>query len=105
MLGLNERFHLRELIDAGRRIRATDSYDLLAIAGAEQALLDARRRIALGILAEPGASALDAWKDRHESEIGRVAQTLDALTSSGPLTPSRLMVAATRLGDLSRTGA
>ncbi len=55
MLGLNERFHLRELIDAGRRIRATDSYDLLAIAGAEQALLDARRRIALGILAEPGA--------------------------------------------------
>ena len=105
MLGLNERFHLRELIDAGRRIRATDSYDLLAIAGAEQALLDARRRIALGILAEPGASALDAWKDRHESEIGRVAQTLDALTSSGQLTPSRLMVAATRLGDLSRTGA
>ena len=105
ILGLNERFHLRELIDAGRRIRATDSYDLLAVAGAEQALFDARRRIALGILAEPAASDLDAWKGRHEVEIGRVAQALDALASSGPLTPSRLMVAATRLGDLSRTGA
>jgi len=105
VLGLNERFHLRELIDAGRRIRATDSYDLLAIAGAEQALLDARRRIALGILSEPGAAALDDWSSRHDAEIDRVARALDALASSGPLTPSRLMVAATRLGDLSRTGA
>jgi glutamate dehydrogenase len=105
MLGLNERFHLRELIDAGRRIRATDSYDLLAIAGAEQALFDARRQIALGILGEPTAAALDAWSQRHEADIARVAQTLDTLASSGALTPSRLMVAATRLGDLSRTGA
>jgi glutamate dehydrogenase len=105
VLGLNERFHLRELIDAGRRIRATDSYDLLAIAGAEQALLDARRRIALDILTGPAASDLDAWKGRHEVEIGRVAHALESLASSGPLTPSRLMVAATRLGDLSRTGA
>ena len=105
VVGLNERFHLRELIDAGRRIRATDSYDLLAIAGAEQALLDARRRIALGILSEPGAAALDDWSSRHDAEIDRVARALDALASSGPLTPSRLMVAATRLGDLSRTGA
>jgi glutamate dehydrogenase len=105
VLGLNERFHLRDLIDAGRRIRATDSYDLLAIAGAEQALLDARRQIALGILTDTGASALDSWSQRHDAEIGRVAQALDGLASSGPLTPSRLMVAATRLGDLSRTGA
>src|SRR5690606_9708370 len=51
VLGLNERFHLRSLIDAGRRIRATDAYDMMAVAGAEQALLEARRQIALGILA------------------------------------------------------
>jgi glutamate dehydrogenase len=102
VLGLNERFHLRELIDAGRRIRATDAYDMMAVAGAEQALFDARRRIALGILSS-GASSLDDWSARHRDEINRVDQALGDLTA-GPLTPSRLMVAATRLGDLARAG-
>ena len=105
VLALNRQFHLRELIDAGRRIRATDAYDMMAVAGAEQALLAARRQIALTVLAEPGAEGLDAWSRRNEVEIGRVTQALDTLASSGPLTPSRLMVAATRLGDLARTGA
>jgi len=105
VLGLNERFHLRELIDAGRRIRATDSYDLVAIAGAEQEWLEARRGIARGILEKQSDAALDGWTQRHEADIGRVAQALDALASGSALTPSRLMVAATRLGDLSRTGA
>ncbi len=103
VLGLNDRFHLRALIDAGRRIRATDAYDMMAVAGAEQALLEARRQIALGILAQPGEDALAGWHDRHTSEITRVATALDDLSSSGPLTPARLMVAATRLGDLART--
>ncbi len=105
VLALNRRFHLRELIDAGRRIRATDAYDMMAVAGAEQALLEARRQIALTVLGETGASGLDAWSRRNEVEIGRVAQALDTLAAGGPLTPSRLMVAATRLGDLARTGA
>jgi glutamate dehydrogenase len=102
VLGLNERFHLRELIDAGRRIRATDAYDMMAVAGAEQALFDARRRIVIGILSS-GASTLDDWSARHRDEINRVGQALGDLTA-GPLTPSRLMVAATRLGDLARAG-
>lgn len=105
VLGLNKRFHLRNLIDAGRRIRATDAYDMMAVAGAEQALLEARRRIALGILATPGEDALTRWNEQHASEIARVAAALNDLGTSGPLTPARLMVAATRLGDLSRTSA
>jgi glutamate dehydrogenase len=105
MLGLNKRFHLRALIDAGRRIRATDAYDMMAVAGAEQALLEARRQIALGVLAIPGDDALTRWNEKHASEIARVATALDDLGTSGPLTPARLMVAATRLGDLSRTSA
>ncbi|MBN9260370.1 MAG: NAD-glutamate dehydrogenase [Hyphomicrobium sp.] len=105
VLGLNKRFHLRNLIDAGRRIRASDAYDMMAVAGAEQALLEARRRIALGILATPGEDALARWAKQHGEEIARVAAALDDLSSSGPLTPARLMVAATRLGDLSRTTA
>ena len=104
VLALNRQFRLRELIDAGRRIRATDAYDMMAVAGAEQALLEARRQIALTVLAEPGAAGIDAWAARNEAEIGRVTQALDSLATSGPLTPSRLMVAATRLGDLARTG-
>jgi glutamate dehydrogenase len=103
VLGLNDRFHLRALIDAGRRIRATDAYDMMAVAGAEQALLQARRQIALGILARPGEDPLARWHEEHAGEIARVAAALDDLGSSGPLTPSRLMVAATRLGDLART--
>jgi glutamate dehydrogenase len=103
VLGLNRRFHLRDLVDAGRRIRASDAYDMMAVAGAEQALLEARRRIALGILATPGKDALAQWNDKHAVEIARVTSALDDLSRSGPLTPSRLMVAATRLGDLSRT--
>jgi len=103
VLGLNDRFHLRGLIDAGRRIRATDAYDMMAVAGAEQALLEARRQIALGILARPGEDALARWQEEHAGEVTRVAAALDDLSASGPLTPARLMVAATRLGDLART--
>jgi glutamate dehydrogenase len=104
VLGLNRRFHLRDLIDAGRRIRATDAYDMMAVAGAEQALLEARRRIALDVLSTPGEDALPRWSTRHGQEIARVGAALDDLSASGPLTPSRLMVAATRLGDLARVG-
>ena len=105
VLNLNRRFHLRNLIDAGRRIRATDAYDMMAVAGAEQALLEARRQITLGILASSGDDAHARWSEQHSGEIGRVAAALADLGTSGPLTPARLMVAATRLGDLARTTA
>jgi glutamate dehydrogenase len=98
-LAIGERFGLDRILAGTRGLRPVDDYDRLAIAGAEAALADARRRI---VLSMPAGTADPArWLDERQSRIERATRDLGQI-AAGDLTIARLTVAASRLGDLAR---
>ncbi|GGC50453.1 NAD-glutamate dehydrogenase [Chelatococcus reniformis] len=96
-------FGLEHLTEAARQIAVGDYYDRLALGRAVDAIAAAHRRLTAEVLADGGrgADGVAAWAQRRGSAVDRIRATVDGIASSG-LSLSKLTVAASLMGDLSR---
>jgi glutamate dehydrogenase len=96
-------FQLDRLAAALPNIAVTDYFDRLALDRALDLIGDAERRIGAAMVANGavGAEAVDAWVRPRKPEIERIRAAIHEIAASG-LTVSKLTVAASLLGDLSR---
>jgi glutamate dehydrogenase len=106
-LEAGERFHLDALLLRASTLEAGDDYDQMALAGARDAISDARRRITLAALAANGHTdaGLEAWSRGAPDRVQRVERELAGVVAGAEITVSRLTVAAVRLADIARLGA
>jgi glutamate dehydrogenase len=87
----------------GAEIPAADYFDRLALDRARDVIGDAERKLTAAVLETGtwGAPAVEAWAATHRAEVDRVRSAIGAMAGSG-LTVSKLAVAASMLGDLTR---
>ena len=106
-LEAGDRFQIDEIAEHARSIRSNDDYDRLAIAGASNALTEARRTITLAALSLNGASdgGLAGWLAQRRADSERIGRDLADIAGAGELNLARLTVAASRLADLARAPA
>ena len=95
--------------ELARGIRSSDDYDRLAIAGASNALMEARRAITAAALSLEGRAldsrsedALAVWLARRQAAAERTIRDLADIAGAGELSVARLTVAASRLADLAK---
>ncbi|MFD2249611.1 glutamate dehydrogenase [Pseudochelatococcus lubricantis] len=103
-LALADVFAFNELAQAGRDISLPDYYDRLALERAVTALADAHVRLTSEIVADgegAGDEAVAQWQQRRAGDVARIRDAVDNIRASG-LTLSRLIVAASLVGDLAR---
>ena len=98
-------FQLDRIVAAAADIKLVDYFDRLAFDRALDTIGDAARRIASEMaMTAPGASggeAVLAWVERKGAGVERARAAVHEIAASG-LTPSKLTVAASMLGDLAR---
>jgi glutamate dehydrogenase len=99
---LDETFRLGLLAAQGRDVPIADYYDRLALERALSGVADAHRRLTAEIAQEQGSGreAVEAWC-ASRPDVTRIRAAVDGIVSSG-LTLSKLTVAASLLGDLTR---
>ncbi|WP_052341019.1 NAD-glutamate dehydrogenase [Salinarimonas rosea] len=99
---LDETFRLGTLAAQGRDVAISDYYDRLALERALSGVADAHRRLTAEIAREQGSGrdAVEAWC-ASRPDVTRIRTAVDGIVSSG-LTLSKLTVAASLLGDLTR---
>nr|WP_244645130.1 NAD-glutamate dehydrogenase [Salinarimonas ramus] len=99
---LDETFRLGTLAAQGRDVAIADYYDRLALERALSGVADAHRRLTAEIAREQGSGreAVEAWC-ASRPDVTRIRTAVDGIVSSG-LTLSKLTVAASLLGDLTR---
>jgi glutamate dehydrogenase len=103
-LELGERFSIDRVGIAIRELHFVDDYDRLAVAGSRAALVEARRQLTR-IALSSGKQAIGSYADHVSADASRVeraARDMAQIVDTGSITPSRLAVAAARLGDLAR---
>ena len=103
-LEAGDRFQIDEIAERARAIRTNDDYDRLAIAGASNALTEARRTITLAALSLDGTGdgGLAGWLGQRPADSERIGRDLADIAGAGELNVARLTVAASRLTDLAR---
>ena len=103
-LAAGEVFRLDEIAERARGIRSSDDYDRLAIAGASNALMEARRAITVAALSldSRGDDALAVWLACRPAAAERTIRDLADIAGAGELSVARLTVAASRLADLAK---
>ena len=106
-LEAGDRFQIDEISERARSIRSNDDYDRLAIAGASNALTEARRTITLAALSLNAASdgGLARWLGQRRADSERIGRDLADIAGAGELNVARLTVAASRLAELARAPA
>ncbi|MPZ57186.1 MAG: NAD-glutamate dehydrogenase, partial [Rhizobiales bacterium] len=94
-------FGTGSIADAARDITVTDYFDRLALDRALDSIGDAERRLTAAMVAGDGAgmAAVEAWIKPRAAEVDRVRAAIGEIAGTG-LTPSKLTVAASLLGDL-----
>jgi glutamate dehydrogenase len=94
-------FRLDRIMGAARGIEVTDYFDRLALDRTVDSIAEAERRLAAEMLVNgvAGTRAVDAWVAPRASEVERIRATVHDIAASG-LTLSKLLVAASLLGDL-----
>jgi glutamate dehydrogenase len=97
-------FQIDRIVAAARDIKTADYFDRLAFDRGFDAMGDALRRLVAEMTAEggSGAEAVAAFVARKGGEVDRVRDAIHAMVSSG-LSLSKLTVAASLLGDLTRS--
>jgi glutamate dehydrogenase len=99
------KFGLGALIAAGRTIAVSDEYDRIALERAIVELEVGRRRLTADILAAatgatpPGEPTIQDWIERRGSAVARTIKSISEAVAA-PLTVSRLVVAASLVGEL-----
>ncbi len=102
---VDETFGLGALIAAGRTVPVADEYDRLAGERAVTEIEVSRRRLTTDIIAygptcvATGEALVQEWIQRRGEAVARVMKAI-AEAASAPLTVSRLVVAASRVGEL-----
>jgi glutamate dehydrogenase len=97
-------FQLGSLIGAAREIVVSDYFDRLALDRAIAAIASAHRNLAAEAAARgsSGIEAVKAWSAERGADVTRIRGAIDTIVASG-LTLSKVMVAASLLGDLVRS--
>jgi glutamate dehydrogenase len=98
-------FQLDRIAGAAASIPVSDYFDRLALDRARDSIGDAERRLAtamVGSNAAAGAPAVETWIAPRQSETERIRLAIHEIANSG-LTVSKLIVAASLLGDLVKT--
>ena len=98
-------FQIDRLSATARKIAISDYFDRLALDRALDSIGDAERRITPEMMSAGavGEAAVHDWVKARGQEVDRVRRTVHDILSSD-LTLSKLMVAASMLGDLARLG-
>jgi glutamate dehydrogenase len=96
-------FQLDRIVAAAGDVKLTDYFDRLAFDRALDSIGDALRRLAAEMTADggSGADAVASFVQHKGADVDRVRQSVHEIVASG-LTLSKLTVAASMLGDLSR---
>lgn len=96
-------FQLGALSGAARDIAVSDYFDRLALDRTIDAIAAAHRKLTAEVAAQgkPGPEAVASWSKARGVEIGRIRAAVDSIVASG-LTLSKLTVAASLLGDLTK---
>ncbi len=96
-------FRLGFILRAAEEIAVGDYYDRLALDRAVDAIGVGHRRLTAQVVAAggTGAAAAAVWGETHAAEIARIRDAMAGIVASG-LTVSKLIVAASLLGDLAR---
>jgi glutamate dehydrogenase len=96
-------FQIDRIVAAARDIKLADYFDRLAFDRGFDATGDALRRLVLQMTAEggSGADAVAAFVARKGGDVERVREAIRSMVTSG-LSLSKLTVAASMLGDLTR---
>jgi glutamate dehydrogenase len=96
-------FQLEKIVSAARAITVSDYFDRLALDRAVDSIGEAERRLtaAMSEANVCGASAVETWVAPRKSEVERIRTSIHTIAGSG-LTLSKLAVAASLLGDLSK---
>ena len=104
-MAVTEAFRIGRIEAAAWGIAPADYYEGLALARAGDVIDAARRAIAVAALkAAPTArDAVAEWLAAGGEKVARTRERLQALTESGEITVSRLVVAAGLLDELGRT--
>ena len=101
---VGERFAIPELIEDAEGLTLGDYFDRLAVNRTLELLMEAQRRLTGHILADGDASAsIDDWLETCREQAGRVHEAIGEIRR-GPMSLSRLAVAASLLGELSALG-
>ncbi|MBL0407814.1 NAD-glutamate dehydrogenase [Microvirga aerilata] len=101
---LEASFSLGALIGAAQEISVSDYFDRLALDRAIDSIAYAHRGLTAEVSSQDlsGIDAVRAWGDKRGADVNRIRSAVDSIVSSG-LTLSKIMVAASLLGDLART--
>ena len=96
-------FQLDRITTAARAIPIADYFDRLALDRARDSIGDAERRLTAAMVANgaAGGAAVEAWVAPRKSEVERIRGAIHEIAGSG-LTLSKLSVAASLLGDLTK---
>jgi glutamate dehydrogenase len=94
-------FQLDRIAAAARGIQVTDYFDRLALDRALDSIGEAERRLTAEMAASglTGPEAVEAWVAPRAAEVERIRTAVHGIAGSG-LTLSKLLVAASLLGDL-----
>jgi glutamate dehydrogenase len=97
-------FQLGPLSGAAGNISVSDYFDRLALDRTIDALAAAHRKLTSEVVGQgpAGPEAVAAWSHARGAEIARIRAAVDNIAASG-LTLSKLMVAASLLGDLAKS--
>jgi len=104
-LAIGERLRIADLAARAGAIAATDYYDRLAVSRALTQLEDAMAALTRDALASSPAGGTEAWLAGQGERLARIEPMLAAIAGDGPLTVSRLTVAASQLSDAAASPA
>jgi glutamate dehydrogenase len=96
-------FRIDAIADAARTIEVSDYFDRLALDRARDSLGEAVRWLTAEMMAdgESGPQAVEAWVAARGGDVERIRAAVREIAGTG-LTPSKLSVAASLLGDLAK---
>ena len=96
-------FRIDPIADAARAIEVPDYFDRLALDRARDGLGEAVRRLTAEMMADglSGPEAVAAWVAARGGDVERIRAAVAEIAGTG-LTPSKLSVAASLLGDLAK---
>src|SRR5206468_3383031 len=96
-------FRLDRIARAARAIKVSDYFDRLALDRALDSIGDAERRLAAAMAGNgaAGPAAVENWVAGRKGEVERIRASVHEIADSG-LTLSKLSVAASLLGDLTK---
>ena len=91
---------LSRLHELAARLVLPDHWDRLALRRLLDDLAGAQSALAARLLAEGGATALDAWRTAHQGQLARMQDFLKELETSGEPSVAKLMLVSSQIRTL-----